>query len=169
MTNSDDSGFVPWLLSEGYAGITALYPTALFGDFVWSANGYSQTFSTSSALTAAQFCATSNQEWLSSGAAVETSTLPAATSTWVACGSPALGAINTNFISNEGTSSVNVVAGTGMTFMCETQGVGTTTLATGVQCTSSQVTVNANSNVEVQGFWNTASSSMQIMWGNEYH
>lgn len=136
------------------------------------AQGFSNTFSTSTAITAAQFCATTNMKFLGSAqsGAVMTSTLPSATSSWVACGSPAgFGGWQGQILTNDSTSTINIVAGPGMTFMCETQGVGTTTLSAGVQCTASQITLNATSTIQSTGFWDAASGTMKIMWGNEYH
>lgn len=144
----------------------ANYPTLFTSSIVNSAGGFTATISTSTALTAAQFCATANIRFLGSNASV-TSTFPSATSTFVACGSGALGGWETQLVTNDSTNTVNFVPGAGMTFLCETQGVGTTTVVGG--CTSSTVAINSASVVLATGFWDSGSSTMYIMWGNLFH
>lgn len=129
-------------------------------------NGFNGPFSTSSALTAAQFCSTTNQLW-SGTSALATSTLPSATSTYALCGSnAAFGAWNVNFITNNSTNTVNIVAGPGTTFLCETQGVGTSTIVGG--CSTSQVSVLASTTAQAIGYWDGSSSSLYILWGNSW-
>lgn len=135
--------------------------------FTQGASGFSQTFATSTTLTGAQFCATTNQRWLNTTAAA-TATMPAATSSWIACGSPAgYGGWQNQWITNDSTNTVTYVAGTGVKFLCETNGVGTTTVLGG--CTSSTVAINATSSVQTSGYWDAASSSLYITWGNMFH
>jgi hypothetical protein len=130
--------------------------------------GFSNTFSTSTALSAAQFCGTTNERWIGT-TALATATLPSATSTYLACtgGFGALGGWQNQLITNDSTNTVNFVAGPGMSFLCETNGVGTTTIVGG--CTQSQVSVNASSVVATGGFWDAGSSTMYITWGNEWY
>lgn len=126
---------------------------------------FSSTNSTSTTLTPAQFCANTNQRWLGT-TALATATLPAATSSFAVCGG-SFGAWNLNLVTNDSTNTVDVVAGTGMTFRCETNGVGTTTIIGG--CTSSLVAINPTSTVQFMGYWDGASSTMTILVGNEWH
>lgn len=139
---------------------------AVLNNLILGAAGFNGPFATSTALTPAQFCATTNQRWLgTSGTATET--LPAATSSWLACGAGAFGAWNANWVTNDSTNTVNVVAGPGMKFKCESNGVGTTTIVGG--CTVSQVSLPASTTVDVNGFWDGASNTMYINWGNMYY
>ncbi len=141
----------------------------LFGvnSFTQGIAGFSGTFSTTSTLTGAQFCGTTNLRVLNTTATI-TLTTPAATSSWVACGSPTgYGGWQEQIITNDSTNSVVFAAGTGVKFLCNTTGVGTTTVLGG--CTSSTVTVNATSTAKTWGFWDAASSSLYIQWGSQYH
>ena len=155
-------------LGSYYNGGTA--PNAnvpfLVNDMVQGSLGWSFTINSSTAFSAGQFCSTGALLVVSSSASV-TSTLPAATSTYALCGQYAgLGAFSQQLIDNESTNTVNVVAGTGTTFRCETQGVGTTSVVGG--CTASQVSINPTSTAWVTGFW-TNSSTQVLIFGNEYH
>lgn len=134
------------------------------------ASGFSQTFNTSTVLTAAQFCSTTNQRFVGgpTSGAVMTSTLPSATSTWQLCGNAGgFGAWNYNLITNDSTSTINMVAGPGQIFQCETNGVGTTTVVGG--CTNSFVSINPSSTVQVTGYWDAGSSTFHMLWGNQFH
>lgn len=142
------------------------YVTGFFGDLVQGAGGFSLTISTSTTLTPAQFCAQTNVRYLNSTASV-TTTFPAATSTWLACGSGAYGGWENQIVTNDSTNTAVFVAGTGMTFQCETTGPGTTTVLGG--CTSSTVSINATSTAFVSGYWDGASSTFVMVWGNEFH
>lgn len=154
-------GATPIALNTG-----ASYPTVFAGDVITAAGGFSSSLATSTTLTPAQFCAVTNQQW-NNIPATATDTLPSATSTYVACGSPSFGAINSfNQITNDSTNTLNIVAGTGMTFKCETQGVGTTTVIGG--CTSSQVSIPSSSTAVFAGWWE-ASGTMFLDVGNSYH
>ena len=140
---------------------------AQFNNVTLGVTGFTNSFSTSTTLTPAQFCATTNEQWINT-TALATATLPAATSTYLACtgGFGANGAWQDQFVTNDSTNTVNIVAGTGMTFKCETQGVGTTTVVGG--CTSSQISISSGTVVSASGFWDNGSGTMYINWGNEW-
>ncbi len=131
-------------------------------------NGLSPVINTTTTLTAAQFCAVTNEEIVNTTGTV-TVTLPSATSSYLACtgGFGAFGAWNQNLITNISTNTAIIAAGPGMTFKCETQGVGTTTVIGG--CTQSQVSIPASTTAQATGYWDTASSSMKVMWGNMWY
>jgi hypothetical protein len=160
------------ILTVGVAGgVDVLAPggTVVTNEVINGAAGFNGPFSTSTALTAAQFCGTTNELWANT-TAVATATLPSATSTWALCGSGAsFGSWNNNLITNDSTNTINIVAGAGMAFRCETQGVGTDTYAGGVLCTASQVSLLATSTLQVSGYWDNSSSSMVLMFGNMFH
>ena len=143
----------------------APYPAVVVGDFVLAANGYGATITTSTALTPTQYCQATVQYYNNLTATV-TTTLPSATSTYLACGNPSFGAYSPEVIINDSTNTVNFVAGTGDIFRCETNGVGTSTITGG--CTSSQVSVLGSTTVQVFGYW-TSSSTNYIEWGNNFH
>lgn len=164
-TGQISNGSVPFIIPTGSS--QAPFPTILVGNFDQGTNGWSapSPISTSTTITPTQFCQTASQIFQNT-TALATETLPAATSTWLACGSPAFGAWSTQIIVNNSTNTVNIVAGTGSTFQCETQGVGTTTIVGG--CTATQISIPATSTVAVFGYWIT-SSTQYIDWGNMYH
>ena len=129
-----------------------------------TAVGFSVAYTTSTALTGAQFCY-QNQLW-SGTSALATDTLPAATTTFASCGAN-LGALLPGFLTNDSTNTVDVVAGSGDVFLCETQGVGTSTVVGG--CTASQLSVLASSTVSFQSYYDTSSSTLKIVVGNNNH
>lgn len=163
ITNSDDSGFTPFIF--GIGGNPGLYPSIIAGDFVQGANGYGATISTSTTITAAQFCSATSL-YYNNLTALVTTTLPAATSSYLACGNPAFGGWSTQLLINDSTNTVNFVPGTGQTFRCETNGVGTSTVSG--PCTASSVSLLGSSTVTVAGYW-TSSSSQYLIWGNNFH
>jgi hypothetical protein len=128
--------------------------------------GFNPTLNTSTALTPTQFCQTTNMRWV--GQVAATATLPSATSSYLACtgGFGNYGAWNGSYVSNDGTTTVNFVAGTGDSFLCEDQGAGTSTVIGG--CTTSQFSVLASTTVYVTGYWDNTSSSLYILVGNSY-
>lgn len=136
------------------------------GQFVMDAAGYSGPFATSTTFTAAQLSVDLNQQWLGT-TAVATATLPVATTTFLAYGSPALGALFPFKATNDSTNTINYVAGASTTFKCETQGVGTSTVIGG--CSSTQVSIPAASTAYATMYWDTGSSTEVIEWGNSYH
>lgn len=141
-------------------------PVAAFNGINQAVSGWSSTLSTSTTLTAGQFCATTHQRWIGT-TALATETLPTALAAYQACGSTAgFGAYNGNLITNDSTNTLNIVAGTGMKFECETQGVGTSTIVGG--CTASQVSILASDTAEATGYWDGSSSVMDILWGNNW-
>lgn len=134
-------------------------------ELIQAISGFSGTLSTSTTLSAGQFCGTTNQRWVSglTSGATMTSTLPTAMAAYAVCGSLAgFGAYNGNIVTNDSTSTLSIVAGTGMTFKCPTTNFSTTTIVTG--CTSSQITVLASTTVIATGYWDSSSSTMRIMW-----
>lgn len=163
-------------LGSYYSSVGAIFQTdptfvnvlsglTVVGNLTQGSQGFT-TSTTSTTLTPTQFLAISNY-LISNTTANVTTTLPAATSTWAAAGSPAYGGWQMQFVTNDSTNTATFVPGTGMTFKCETNGVGTTTV-TGT-CTSTLVTLNATSTVTTFGYWDNASSSFVVVWGNEYH
>ena len=129
-----------------------------------TAVGFSVAYTTSTALTGPQFCY-QNQLW-SGTTALATDTLPAATTTFATCGAN-LGALIPGFVTNDSTNTVNLVAGSGDVFLCETQGAGTSTVVGA--CTASQVSVLASSTVNLTSYFDTGSSTLKILIGNNNH
>ena len=139
-----------------------------FGPVFLSASGYAPSLATSTTFTGSQLSAITNQVWQNTNA-IATATLPAATTTYLAFGNPNLGEQFAFQVTNDSTNTINYVAGTNVSFKCETQGVGTDTLASSATCSSSQVSISATSTVGAQIYWDTASSSEVILWGNQWH
>lgn len=166
VTNTTGNLAVSSITQNGTTSVNVLNGITTMNESIVGNQGFNGPFTTSTTLTPAQFCGTTNEQWLGTSAAA-TATLPAATSSFVACGSPANGAWNGNWITNDSTNTLTVVAGTGMTFKCETQGVGTTTVIGG--CTSSQISIPATSTVQVTGFWDAGSSTFYLNFGNMFH
>lgn len=160
-------GYLVGPLLQTVASYINVLSNVVTNNLTQGSGGFTGNFTTSTTLTPAQFCGTTNERWLNTSAAA-TGTLPAATSSWVACGSPAgFGGWQNQWITNDSTNTVTIVAGAGTKFLCETNGVGTTTIIGG--CTASTVSINASSAVQTSGFWDGASSSLYIMWGNMFH
>lgn len=135
---------------------------------VQSSSGFSQTISTSTTFAASSFCTPTNIQFLGSSALV-TSTLPAATSTYAACTNLAnLGASVGGQFMNDSTNTVAFAVGTGDVFKCETQAVGTSTIASGGTCTASAFTLLASSTVNYTLFFDSASSTLVFLVGNNY-
>jgi len=164
ITSSDNSTTTQFVVPTG--STAAPFPTILAGDFVQGASGFSPTLTTTTALTAVQFCGTTNFYVPALGSSA-TMTLPSATSTYAVCGGSTYGGWQNQVITNDSTNSVVFAAGTGVTFKCETQGVGTTSVVGG--CTASSVTLNATSVAYSSGFWDNSSATLYILWGNEFH
>lgn len=133
-----------------------------------SSSGYAQTLSTSTALAASSFCSPTNIQFLNT-TALATATIAAATSTYVSCtGLQSLGAfLPDSLLTNNSTNTVNVVGGSGVTFQCETQGAGTSTIVGG--CTTSGFSILATSSVSIKLYFDTASSDLEVVVGNNYH
>lgn len=141
--------------------VNVLSGTTVTSQLIEGSQGF-QIFSTSTALTTQQLLTTSNEQWINT-TAVATATLPAATTTWLAAGSPAYGSWNANWVTNNSTNTVNTVAGAGMVFKCAN---GTSTIV-GVSCSPTVFSLPASTTVWVQGFWIT-SSTFWINWGSVY-
>jgi hypothetical protein len=133
----------------------------IFNDVIQADAGFSQVVNASTTLTPGQFCGTTSVHITNTTAAI-TLTLPAATTTYVACGSPAPGAYSQELLVNDSTNTVTVAAGTGMTLMNQTQGPGTTTIAGVIN------TIPATSTELVTGIW-ASSSSFYVMNGDIFH
>lgn len=160
-----DGGFIT---QTNPAGVNVLTASTVVGNITsCGTTGYYNATGTAT-LTAAQFLSVCNFLIATSSANV-TTTLPAATTTYLAANSPAFGGYQVQIITNDSTNTASFVAGTGMTFKCETQAVGTDTLAVGAQCTSTNVTVSPTSTVSAIGYWDNTSSSFVVMWGNQWH
>ena len=165
ITSGDDSTSTQFIIGSGLT--PAGYPTILGGNIVQGAGGYGAAITTSTTLTAGQFCGTT-AILIQGTTANITTTFPAVTSTYPICGG-ASGAFQFQLVDDNSTNTATFVPGTGMTFQCETQGVGTTTVIGGcVDGTSGSVTVNATSSVQATGYY-TSSSTFTLMWGNEWH
>lgn len=148
------------------AGVNVLTALTVAGNITnCGTTGYYNATGTAT-LTAAQFLSVCNFLIATSSANV-TTTFPAATTTYLAANSPAFGGYQIQMITNDSTNTATFVPGTGMAFKCETQGVGTTTVVGG--CTSNLVTLSATSTASAIGYWDNASSSFVIMWGNQWH
>lgn len=127
------------ITQTGGSAAVAVFPGTLAAqDIVFSAQGYSTTTTASATFTAAQFCQGSNIDIPVTVTAGITITLPAATSTYLACGSPALGAGSTQYIVNESSNTVTIAtttgvvqAGTGMRFLIASTTPGTGTSGQG--------------------------------------
>lgn len=158
-----DGGFITQTNPAGFNVLTAL--TVAGNITSCGTTGYFTTTSTQT-LTAGQFLSICN-DLITGTSANVTTTFPAATTTYATAGSPAFGGYQLQIVTNNSTNTATFVPGTGMTFRCETNGVGTTTVIGG--CASTLVTLNPTSTVLAYGYWDTASSSFVILWGNEYH
>ena len=130
-----------------------------------TAAGFSGVYATSTALTPAQYAY--QNILVNNTTALATGTLPAATTTYASYGSANFGVPFPTVITNDSTNTFNLVAGTGDTFLCETQGVGTTTVLGG--CTASQLSVNPTSTLSLQSYFDAASGTMKILVGNMNH
>lgn len=129
-----------------------------------NSSGFSTPYTTSTALTGSQFCY-QNQLWSGTGA-LATDTLPSATTTYASCGAN-FGVLIPGFLTNDSTNTVAVVAGTGDVFLCETQGVGTSTVVGG--CSASALSVLASSTISFQSYFDTSSGTLKIVVGNNNH
>ena len=154
------------ILSLGSAAINEFVGLTIIGNETnCGTSGYFTTTSTQT-LTSAQFLSVCN-DLITGTTGNVTTTFPAATSTYLVAGSPAFGGYQIQLVTNDSTNTATFVPGTGMTFKCETNGVGTTTIIGG--CASNLVTVSATSTVFAIGYWDNASSSFVVQWGNQYH
>ena len=158
------------LIFAGYALAPKANPTlGGYNPPVQSYAGFLHTFSTSTVLATTDFCGNANTEWLNESGSAATGTVPAATSTYAACSAlNNLGASVSGNIMNESTNTVAYLGGTGVTFKCETTGVGTSTVAPGGTCTATGFTLLASSTVNYQVFFDTSSSSLIFLVGNNY-
>lgn len=131
-----------------------------------SAGGFIHSLATSTVIATTDLCSNANTQWLGTSA-LATGTLPAATSTYAACGGLAnLGASVSGNIINDSTNTVAYSPGTGDVFKCETIGAGTSTVQG--TCTASTLTILASSTVNYQVFFDTSSSSLVFLVGNNY-
>lgn len=149
--------------------VRATEPSPSLGSYTppgQSSSGFSQTLSTSSVLSASSFCTPNNIQFLGTNTVV-TTTLAAATSSFAACNSPAFGFSSEGLFVNDSTNTVNIVAGTGVSFQCETNDVGTSTIS-GV-CTVSQVLLPATSTMYFSSYFDSSSSTQKIIVGNTWH
>lgn len=161
------NGNIVGVIVQTVTSLVNVISNIVTNNLIQGSGGFSNTFSTSTTLTTSQFCLTTNQRWLNT-TALATSTLPAATTTYAACGSSVgFGAWNDNWITNDSTNTVNIVPGTGMKFKCETNGVGTTTIIGG--CSTSLLSMPASTTLQIQGWWDGASSTMYLNVGNMYY
>ena len=126
--------------------------------------GFIHSLSTSTNLATTDFCSSANTQWLGTTAAV-TGTVPAATSTFAQCGFFFGESIAGN-IMNDSTNTVTYQGGTGDVFKCETQGAGTSTVQG--TCTATGFTILASSTVNYQIFFDSSSSSLVFLVGNNY-
>lgn len=146
---SDSSG--DWLgniLQTASTAVNTLLGTTITNELIQGAGGFSapSPISTSTSLTAAQFCATTAIKVINTPANA-TLTLPTATSTWLACGSPAAGSWSTQVIINDSTNTVSEVAGVGM----HLQNASATTAIAGAL-------LSPSSTWTVMGIWDTTST-----------
>ncbi len=107
-------------------------------NLIFSYPGYSTTTTASATYTAAQFCSGANIDIPVTVTSGITITLPAATSTYLACGSPAFGSGSTQYIVNESSVTVTIATttgvvqpGTGMRFLIASTTPGTGTSGQG--------------------------------------
>lgn len=145
-------------------------PSQTFGSYtppIQSGSGFSQSVSTSTAFAASSFCTPTNIQFIGTSA-LATGTYPAATSSYASCASPALGASVEGLFVNDSTNTVNLIAGTGTSFKCETSDVGTSTISSGA-CTSSQVTIPATSTMYFSQYFDSSSSTLVVDVGNTWH
>lgn len=141
-------------------------PVIAVNGIIQAVSGWTGTISTSSILTAGQVCGTNHLRYLGSTALV-TTTFPSALAIYNACGSQgAFGSYNGNLITNDSSNTVDFVAGSGIKFECETNGVGTSTIIGG--CTNNQVSLLASDTVQSTGYWDNSSSILDILWGNNW-
>ncbi len=133
---------------------------------VQSAGGFAASYSTSTAYTLP--CSAQNIQWLGT-AALATVTINAATTTFAAC--PNLANLGTSVLGkivNDSTNTVAYVGGTGVSFKCETQAAGTSTVGAGGTCTSSTFTILASSTLDYSYLFDAQSSTLILDVGNNY-
>lgn len=110
-----DSGitFGGTLVQTGGAAAVAILPgTTVLNNTVYGSAGYSSTITTSRQITPAEFCGTTSILIPQSVVSPITITLPAATSTYVACGAVAGGWSN-QYVVNESSVAVTIATSTG--------------------------------------------------------
>lgn len=163
------SAVIAVILSVGISYVIAPKSSPSLGSYtppVQSASGFSQSLSASSTLAATSFCDPTNIQFLGSNA-VTTSTLPAATSTYASCpNSVNFGASVGGLIVNDSTNTANFAVGTGDVVKCETNGVGTSTVSG--TCTASAFQILASTTVSYQMFFDSSSSTLVFLVGNNY-
>lgn len=116
--------------------------TLVANNFIQGSAGWSQTISATTTLTAPQFCSAASVLVKNTTGSI-TITLPAATTTYVTCGSSLFGTWSTQLIANESSNTVSFVGGTG------------TTIRTASGTTAS---LGASSTMLVSGYWLTSST-----------
>ena len=128
-------------------------------------SGFTQVISTSSVLSTATFCNPSNVQYLGSAAAV-TSTMPAATTTFAACGAVQnFGAQVLSTFTNDSTNTVALIPGTGVTIKCPSAGGTTSTLSAGI-CASNLLTIAPSTTVQYGIYFDTNSSTLKVFIDN---
>lgn len=107
-----DTGTSKGAINTPVGTYTNILGVLLAGDIIQGVNGWSQTLTATTTITAANFCS-GTSILIANTTGTITVTLPAATTTWVACGSPTFGGWSTQLIANESTNTVVVAGGTG--------------------------------------------------------
>lgn len=101
------------IVQTGGTSAIAIFPgTTLLNNTVFGASGYSSTITTSRQITPAEFCGTTSILIPQTVVSPITITLPAATSTFVACGAVAGGWSN-QYLVNESSVAVTIATSTG--------------------------------------------------------
>lgn len=134
------------IIQTSLSNVNVITGTTVTNDLIQGSAGFALTLSTSTALTAAQFCAATSIRVVGTPAAM-TLTLPAATSSWLACGSPNAGSWSTEIIVNDSTNTVTIAGGTGVSLR---NGSSSTAIASNV--------LNQTSTMIATGIWDTTST-----------
>lgn len=133
---------------------------------VQSASGFSQVIAASSTLAATSFCSPTSIQFSGNTAAL-TITTPAGTSTFAACANLVNnGASVSGLLVNDSTNTVTFANGTGVSFKCETVGVGSSTISGG--CTNTGFNILATSTVQYTEYFDAGSSSLVFAVGNNF-
>lgn len=105
--------FLGNIIQAGANTLVAVFPgTVILNNLIQSSGGYSNTYTTTAAVTVAQWCAGTSIQIASSTAAAFTLTLPAASSTYATCGA-ATGSWSDQIIDNESSYNITLATTTG--------------------------------------------------------
>lgn len=161
VTTQDINGnTVSPILQTNPFGVNIMLGTSILNNVVLYGAGFSNIITTSTTLTPAQFCASTDLQVTGTTGTI-TITVPAATSTFAACNG-VVGGMGLQTIVNDSTNTVLLAGGTGVTYKYQTLGVGSTTYAI-----ATSTGVSSSSVVSIDGIYDT-SSSLYVLVGPQY-